>query len=82
MNINYKDKMSNKKTMDDVCKILEQCPEFEKRFSDSIAPVKFLLKRRFETMKIKDEYIECGTSASKEELDEFFKVIFKVIFCN
>ena len=44
--------------MNEVCQILERCPEFEEHFSNSKKPVKSLLKNRFQNMKIKEDYIK------------------------
>ena len=63
MEEDYENKMRNKNTMNEV------------HFRDSMVPEKSLLKKRFENMKIKEEYIECASSASKDELDQFFDVI-------
>ena len=59
MGKNYENKMRNKNTMNGVCQILERCPEFEEHFSNSMEPVKSL-KKRFQNMKIKEDYIECA----------------------
>ena len=60
--------------MNEVCQILERCPEFEEHFSNSMKPVKSLLKNRFQNMKIKEDYIKWVSSASKDEIDEFFDI--------
>ena len=75
MGKSYENKMHNKNTMNEVRQILERYPEFEEHFSNSMEPVKSLLKTRFQNMKIKEGYIECASSASKDEIDEFFNII-------
>ena len=37
---NYENKMRNKNLMNEVCQILERCPEFEEHFSNSMEPIK------------------------------------------
>ena len=58
MGENYENKMRNKNTMNEVRQILERCPEFEEHFSNPVEPLKSLLKKRFQNMKIKEDYVE------------------------
>ena len=45
--------------MNEVRQILERYPEFEEHFSNPVEPLKSLLKKRFQNMKIKEDYVEC-----------------------
>ena len=44
-------------------------------FSNSMSSVKELLANRFESMKLKDNYVQCFPSASDERVKQFFEVI-------
>ena len=67
MDENYENKMHTKNTMNEVPKILERCPEFEEHFSNSMERVKLLFRKRFQNMKIKEDYIKCALLASKDD---------------
>ena len=62
--------------MNEVRQILERYPEFEEHFSNPVEPLKSLLKKRFQNMKIKEDYVECASWASEDEIEEFFDIIY------
>ena len=56
-------------------KATDNNPSLKDAFSNSMHPVKDLLKDRFESMKLKDNHVQCFPSSSDERIKQFFVVI-------